>query len=179
MNKKHAKYLSVLFIIASVGIASSISLIGGIGIETVSDKLLPIVPLIIIMPALNSLVGDYATLIAAHAGDPSERTKTKKELVKDMVPSLLTSCVFIITMGLFLSSHRGYSLHTDFVITFILFVVLSILSVVTLMFFFTYLLDKILVDHHLNPDDVLIPIITTVSDIFMLSLIALSAIYIF
>jgi cation transporter-like permease len=179
MNTKQKHLLSIIFVIISVGIASSLSLIGGIGIELVSEKLLPIVPLVIVLPALNSLVGDYATLIAAHAGDPSERDRSRSDLVKAMLPSLLVNCLFIIGAGLFLSERRGYGLHLAFVITFVAFIVLSIIAVVSAMFFLTYILDKILVNHHLNPDDVLIPIITTISDILMLGLIALSAVYLF
>ncbi len=179
MSKRQIHILTLLFVVGSVGIASSLSLLGGLGIEAVSDKLLPIVPLVIILPALNSLVGDYATLIAAHAGNPSERTRTKKELVRAMLPSLLLNCVFIITMGLFLGANRGYDLSLNFVITFILFVLLSIIIVVSAMFFITYIIDKILEEHKLNPDDVLIPVITTISDIFMLSIIALASVYIF
>lgn len=95
MNTKQKHLLSIIFVIISVGIASSLSLIGGIGIELVSEKLLPIVPLVIVLPALNSLVGDYATLIAAHAGDPSERDRSRSDLVKAMLPSLLVNCLFI------------------------------------------------------------------------------------
>jgi len=173
------KLLAILFVIVSVGISSSLSLIGGLGIEAVSDKLLPIVPLIIILPALNSLVGDYATLIAAHAGNPKERNRSKFDLIKAMAPAIVVSCSFIIISGLFLSSQRGFALHTSFVLTYIAFIILSIIAVLAIMFFLTFLLDKILEEHKLNPDDVLIPIVTTISDIFMLGLIALSAIYIF
>ena len=82
-------------------------------------------------------------------------------------------------MGLFLGANRGYDLRLNFVITFILFVLLSIIIVVSAMFFITYIIDKILEEHKLNPDDVLIPVITTISDIFMLSIIALASVYIF
>jgi len=178
LAKKHKLY-AILFVVLSVGIASSISLVGGLGIEIVGDKLLPIVPLVIILPALNSLVGDYATLIAAHAGNPSERNRTKMELVRAMLPSIGVNCLFIIGMGLLLAGRRGYELDGGFVVTYCLFVVLAIVTVITAMFFLTILLDKILEARKLNPDDVLIPIVTTLSDILMLGLIALAAVYVF
>lgn len=176
---KAHRFYAIFFIIISVGIASSLSLVGGIGIEIVSDKLLPIVPLVIILPALNSLVGDYATLIAAHAGNPAERNRTKTELVMAMLPSIGVNCIFIVAMGLLLASNRGYVMSWGFVGLFSLFAVVSILLVITAMFFLTQVLDRLLEAHKLNPDDVLIPIVTTISDVLMLTLIALAAVHVF
>ena len=64
-------------------------------------------------------------------------------------------------------------------LTFTAFVVVSVSVIVSVMFGITYLIDKILENHKLNPDDVLIPIVTTVTDVFMLGLIALAAKFIF
>lgn len=168
-----------MFVILSVGLASSISLIGGIGIELVQEKLLSIVPLLIALPALNSMVGNYATLIAAHAGDPTERTRSKSELVHAMLPSIAINIIFVLVMSLFLASHRDFSIEPMFLLKFIAFVMFSIVTVIAIIFVLTILLDKILEAHRLNPDDILIPIVTTISDIFMLGLIALAAMFLF
>lgn len=171
---KSVKLQHILFIIFSVGLASSISLIGGLGIEAVQNELIYIVPLLIALPAMNSLVGDYATLIAAHAGDPTERSLSKIQLAKAMAPSVLTSTTLILSVSLLVSIHRGFNLSNVFFIKYLLFVSASILFVIAMMFTLTTLLDKILENKNINPDDVLIPIVTTISDIFMLGLIALA-----
>jgi cation transporter-like permease len=176
MSKRAA---TLLFIIFSVGIASSISLIGGLGIEAVEDRLLRIVPLLIALPGLNSMVGDYATLIAAHAGDPEERSRSKRELALAMAPSVLINIGFILLVSLPLSYYRGFDLDTLFLIKFIGFVASSIITVIAIMFLITLALDAALKHRSLNPDDVLIPIVTTISDIFMLGLIALAALLLF
>lgn len=170
------KILMVLFVVFSVGIASSLSLLGGVGVEVVSESLLPIVPLVIVIPALNSLVGDYATLIAAHAGNPSEQKKSKKKLLYAMLPSIGVNCVFIVSMGLLLAMQQQYEVSLSFALKYTLFVVVSILLVIAAMFGLTLLMNGLLRKNKLNPDDVLIPIVTTISDIFMLGLIALSAV---
>ncbi len=170
---------AIVLVMVSVGVASSFSLIGGLGIELVNESLLPIVPLVIILPALNSLVGDYATLIAAHAGDKSEAKNGKKKLLKAMIPSLVVSCLFIVAMGLLLGQFRGYDLNFEFIAKFGSFVIISILGVVAVMFGIALLLDMVLKNKKLNPDDILIPIITTISDIFMLGLIAFAAKFLF
>lgn len=179
MSPSTKKLGAGLFVIFSVGITSSLSLIGGLGIEVVQQKLLAIVPLLIALPGLNSMVGDYATLIAAHAGDPQEKNLSKMQLIKAMAPSLLINILFVFVASLILAVYRGFLLNPAFVIKFGLFVIFSILAVVSIMFLITLVLGKLLENRPLNPDDVLIPIVTTISDIFMLSLIALAAVALF
>lgn len=180
MSRKAAIGLSaLLFVGLSIGIASSISLIGGLGIEMVEEKLLSIIPLLIALPALNSMVGDYATLIAAHAGDPTERTRSKTDIVRAIVPAVMVNIVIIIGLSLMLGVARDYALESSFVIKFIGFVVFSVISIIAIMFLMTIMLDKLLLRHRLNPDDLLIPIVTTISDIFMLGMIALAAQFLF
>lgn len=176
---KSSRIFKVLFVVFSVGIASSISLIGGLGIESVQHDLVKIIPLLIALPALNSLVGDYATLIAAHAGDQAEQHRSKWELVKAMLPSVATSTLLILGLSTILGAQRGYLFTKSFVITYVLFVIFAIISVISVMFVLTLILNSLLKKYRLNPDDILIPIVTTISDIFMLGLIALAVRFVF
>lgn len=170
---------SLAFIIVSTALASCISMIGGIGIEFSEKEFLPLVPLVIALPALNTMVGDYATIIAAHAGSPGERSTTRKKLIKAIAKSTLVNIIGTIALSLFLAHHRGYTASPLFFAKFSVFILLAVASIVTSMFFITYTLDKILEKRKLNPDDVLIPIVTTITDVFMLGLIALAARFIF
>ncbi len=174
---KHLRF--IVFITFTTGLASTISMIGGIGLEAVADRLLPLVPLIIALPGLNDLVGDYATIIAAHASDPAERKRSKRELAKAISKVLWINILGIITLSLLLANHRGYIFTAGFIGKFIFFVSCSILTVVATLFAITTLLDKVLENRKLSPDDILIPIVTTITDVFMLSLIALAAWFLF
>ncbi len=166
---------SLPFIIVTTALASCVSMIGGIGIEFSEKELLPIIPLIIALPALNTMVGDYATIIAAHAGSPGEKKSTRKKLIKAIAKSTTINIVGTIVLSLILASNRGYAASDGFLIKFSLFVLFSVTSIVAAMFFITYSLDRVLENRKLNPDDVLIPVVTTVTDVFMLGLIALAA----
>jgi cation transporter-like permease len=167
------------FIIFTVGGASAISLIGGLGLEAVHEQILPIIPLLIALPALNTMVGDYAATIAAHAGDPAERSTTKRTLLKAISKVIWINIAGVIALSLVLAARRGYALEQIFLIKFVCFVIIAMLSVIAVMFLITIVLDKLLEKNHLNPDDVLIPVVTTISDIFMLGLIALATIALF
>ena len=180
MNKQSKFRIShAIFALITIGVASSISLIGGIGIEMVNTELVQIVPLLIALPALNSAVGDYATIIAAHAGDPGQRKRSRKELIKAVATALSFSITFILAMSILLASHRDYQFSGDTLIKFLLFVPISMISVVIIMFFITFSLDARLLRAKWNPDDVLIAVVTTISDIFMLGMIALAVRYLF
>lgn len=176
---KNNRRQSLIFIIVTTALASCISMIGGIGIEFTEKDLLPIIPLVIALPALNTMVGDYATIIAAHAGNPAQLGKTRRKLVKSIAKSTVVNIVGTIILSLVLAARRGFVQQDGFLLTFTAFVVVSVSVIVSVMFGITYLIDKILENHKLNPDDVLIPIVTTVTDVFMLGLIALAAKFIF
>lgn len=163
----------IWFIILTTAAASSVSLIGGIGIEAVAESLLPLIPLIIALPALNTMVGDYSTIIAAHAGDPFERERTRKQLVKAISWSVVFNIVGIIVLSLLLAARRDFDVTFMFALRFGLFIAVAIAATVAFMFILTYILDKMFEKRRLNPDDILIPIVTSVSDVLMLGTIAL------
>lgn len=176
---KNNRRQSLSFIIITTALASCISMLGGVGIEYVEADLLVIVPLVIALPALNTMVGDYATIIAAHAGSPGERTSSRRKLISSIAKSTVVNMLGTIVLSLVLANRSGFELTFEFFVLFSLFVILSVASIVTVMFFITYTLDKILEKRKLNPDDILIPVVTTITDVFMLGLIALAAKFLF
>lgn len=167
------------FIALTTAGASSVSLIGGIGLEAVTARLLPLVPLIVAMPALNTMVGDYAAIIAAHAGDPNERPRTKRALAHAIGKVMCVNVVGVLLLSILLALRRGYAFEPTFLARFIVFVPVSMFSIIGLMFVLTTFLDKLTERSRLNPDDILIPIVTSITDVCMLGLIAIAAVFIF
>lgn len=174
------RYLRHLgFVVVTTAAASCISLIGGIGLEVVESKLLPLIPLMIVLPGLNTMVGDYAAIIAAHATDPAERTYTKKLVAKAISKAIWVNIIGLLLLSIFLAHQRGYLFTGDFAIKFTAFVTIASLAVVAAMYGITLALDKYLEDKRLNPDDILIPIVTSITDVMMLALIACAAWFLF
>lgn len=169
----------ILFIALTTGAASCISLIGGIGLEAVQERILPLVPLIIALPALNTMVGDYAAIIAAHAADPAERTTTKRTLAKAIAKAMWVNIIGVLALSLILATQRGYVLSSVFLTKFIFFVAGAMIATIVVMFILTIILDKLLEKKRLNPDDILIPIVTSISDVLMLALVALAVVFLF
>lgn len=175
-----ARTIRTFIIVAlSCAAASSISLIGGVGLEAVSEKILPLVPMLIAIPALNDLVGSYAAVIAAHTGDPTERQRSHKELARVIYRVALYNIVAIALLSLLVASFRGYYADFDFLLRFGGFVLVSVLIVVSFMFALAGGLDRLLRNHRYNPDELLIPVVTSLADILMLGLVALAVLTIF
>lgn len=173
------KRQTIIFIVVTTGLASCVSMIGGIGIEVVQHDLLPLVPLVIALPALNTMVGEYATIIAAHAGNPGANALSRKKLISAIAKSVMVNIVGTVAFSLYLAQLRGYNSSYGFLVTFIGFVSASIIAVVAAMFVITYILERILEKRKLSPDDILIPVVTTITDVFMLGLIAVAAKFLF
>lgn len=169
----------LLFVAITAGAASCISLIGGIGIEAVQDKLLPLVPLMVALPALNTMVGDYAAIVAAHAGNPAEKKATKHKLAQAIARVIWVNIIGIIALSVIVAWQRDYLISMDFLLKFTGFVVVAMGSVIFSMLGITAVLDKILERHKFNADDILIPVVTTITDVMMLTLIALAAVFLF
>lgn len=167
------------FIVLTTGGASCVSLIGGVGLEAVQDKILPLVPMIIALPALNTMVGDYAAIIAAHASDPAERTSTKRTLAYAIAKAIWVNIAGLLLLSFVIAWRRGYIFTSAFSAKFVLFVLFSMLGTIAAMFFLTAILDKFLENKKMNPDDVLIPVVTSITDVFMLGLVALAAYFLF
>lgn len=169
----------ILFIVLTTAGASCISLIGGIGLEAVQERILPLVPLIIALPALNTMVGDYAAIIAAHAADPAERTTTKRKLAKAIAKAIWVNIIGVLLLSVILATGRGYVFSSVFLTKFAFFVTAAMLGTIVLMFVITIVLDKILEQKRLNPDDILIPVVTSITDVLMLVLVTLAAVFLF
>ncbi len=170
---------SLLFIIFTTGLASAISLIGGIGLEHVSDRILPLIPLLIAIPSLNDLVGDYSTIIAAHTGDTTERKRSHRDLSRAIFRVVGFNIAAIVVLSLIVAASRGYVLHFYFLVRFVYFVIVAVIAVILAMFTINRVLDRILINHRLSPDDLLIPISTALADIMMLVLITLAVLFLF
>lgn len=169
----------LLFIVLTTAAASCVSLIGGVGLEAVEERILPLVPLIIALPALNTMVGDYAAIIAAHACDPAERVSTKRKLAKAIAKAMWVNIIGVLLLSIVIAWQRDYLFTTLFLVKFISFVIIAMIATIAAMFSITIVLDKILEGKKQNPDDLLIPIVTSVTDVLMLGLVTLSVLFLF
>jgi cation transporter-like permease len=175
---REEKPRSIIFVVATIAAASSISMLGGIAIEVVADKLIPIIPLVIAMPTLNTMVGDYATIVASYE-QAGAQGSIRRSLYQAISKSVAINVVALIILSLGLAIKRGYEIDAGFATKYSLFIAASTILTVVSVFVIAKTLSRILKNNHLNADDVLIPVITSVTDALMLTLISISVLTIF
>lgn len=168
-----------IFVALTTALASSLCLIGGVGLEYISDRILSLVPLLIAIPSLNNLVGDYSSIIAAHTGDPKEGKRIKRTVARAIFKIIWINISAIIALSVGGALLRGYEFDAVFAGKFAIFVAGASILTVLFMFVIARLLDVILKKRRINPDELLIPIITSLADIVMLLLVTLAVLTIF
>lgn len=175
MIRRFFPHISVVGAIVTSTTAASVGLIGGLALQSVEEKLLSVVPLVIALPALNTMASDYASLIAAHAGDPQHKKTLRRKLVVSLLGSVPISIAGVVAISIILSSFQAYSFDQTFMLRFAGFVAAALTSVVIVVYVLTNLLDRHLENRKVNSDDILIPFANVLASVLMLGCFALAA----
>ena len=150
------------------GFLASIGLIGGIGIQSVKEELLTFTPLLIALPAMNAMAGDYATIVTAHVGDPETRKANMKKLFVALLVSIPFSIAGISAVSLFIASIQGFVISAAITRQFILYIALALTGVVLVTLIAITIINIILKKQPYSSDEVLIPIANTLASVFTL-----------
>lgn len=167
----HGSLISSVTISAS---AASIGLVGGLGLQAVEQRLLVITPLLIALPALNMLAGDYATLITSHFGDPEASRATKRKLILTIVASVPICTAAVVLASLVLARAQGFEMDPDALNRYAGFVFAALFGVAVSILIAGQLLNIALRKRQLNSDDILIPVSNVLASVIMLSLLAVA-----
>ena len=169
--------------------ASVLSSIGGIGIEAVQRKIIFFLPLLIVIPALNDMIGDFGTIVASnfttllylgkiHAKNWWREAEIKRLLIRITLTSLLTA-VYLGGLAYALAMLRGFRfdpllffkvLLTTMTITVTLVLAVCIISIIG-----GFYVHK----HNHDPDNYLIPLATGVADLLSMVVLALMVTWLF
>ncbi|MCL6500867.1 MAG: hypothetical protein K6T16_02435 [Candidatus Pacearchaeota archaeon] len=99
-------------------VSSLLSSIGGIALKSIESNLLILVPIMIILPALNDMVGDFGIILVSRFTTALYMHKRIKlvatHLFKDVLLVALISAIYIALLGTFLSSLKGFSFDALF-----------------------------------------------------------------
>jgi len=159
--------------IAILILASLISSIGGFGASSIRDKFLNILPLIIMLPALNDMSGDFGTIISSkfttllYLGYIKKGTIFTAEFKRTMTNVLWTGifCSFYVTvLASIISVLKGFEITPDLSLK--LFII-SITTVLTLIFVMMIVVTNVsfyLKKRNMDLDNVLIPLATSFAD---------------
>lgn len=137
-----------------------------------NEEILYTIPIfLLILPALNSLIGDISTVLVSrltthlYIGTILPKIQKSKRLIEDfygLILTLLLSLVFLITVGFSIGLLSGVKLVNPVIIIFI--IILTILILFFIMFISLFLSAIYLFKRGMDPNNFLIPIITSLAD---------------
>jgi len=155
-------------------ISSSFSSIGGIGLSMVRTKILFILPLLILFPALNDMVGDYGTILASkfttwfYRGTiPSHwyRSKRLKILIRNILAVAIFYSLVIASLTLLISHFENFPLTATLTLKIFLIAMIATFSLVWLLSLLIFSLGMLLYRRKVDPDNNLIPFATSLADL--------------
>ncbi len=155
-------------------IASILSSIGGIGLRTVQEKLMLFIPLLITIPALNDMMGDFGIIIVSRFTTSLSEGKIKrplykshfvKHLFRDIMPIAIFMAIYITILSIVVSIFKGFQMDYSVFIKLLIITVLSTLVLVLLIFIVAIIGGYYVYHKNQDPDDILIPITTSIADL--------------
>lgn len=163
-------------------LASLLSSLGGIALENIKVIFISIVPLVVLLPALNDMLGDYGSIISSRfttllytgklRGRWYKNSSLRKLFLQIVIIAMLTALISS-SLALVISYFAGYGLTFEigykvFLIGIIDTILLVGLLFITSIFFGWYIYNK-----NEDPDNFLIPITTSVADFGNMMLLVL------
>ncbi|MBS3095517.1 magnesium transporter [Candidatus Woesearchaeota archaeon] len=153
--------------------ASIISSLGGLAIEQIKTVFVSIMPLVILLPALNDMIGDYGTIISSKFSTLLYENKVnrkwwKEGLIKRLflqVVSVALITTVLSTMAAFvISSLSKNAVSLDVAYKVFLIAIIDVVALVSVLFLVAILAGTIIYRKKEDPSNFLIPITTSVAD---------------
>ncbi|MEM2933150.1 MAG: magnesium transporter [Candidatus Pacearchaeota archaeon] len=164
-------------------IATLLSSIGGIALKSVEESLVTIVPLIIILPALNDMIGDFGIILVSRFATALYMNKkikiVAKHLFKDVFLISLISAIYIAVIGTFFSLSKGFSFNAVFLLKMIVLTLMTTTGLVLINFLIAFFAGKYVYKKKIDPDDVLIPLTTSIADLGAMIILSLLVLWLF
>jgi cation transporter-like permease len=171
----------------SIGIlflSAIISALGGVALESIKNIFIPIIPLIILLPTLNDMVGDYATIMSSRFSTMLHKGVVQKKWWLNEELKNLCKQVFIISMLIALLSASfslvfsklspGYKLTSEVALKVMAITVIDVAVLVSILIFTSIVMGLYFFRKKEDPNNFLIPITTSIADfgnMIMLSLL--------
>ncbi len=140
-------------------LTATISSLAGIGLTSIKENLFTIPFLLIVVPALNDMVGDFSCILT------SRMSTSFKMGYKKMVGKIVKEVFFVSIISSIYLSILGWAMDTniDFMHA-IMIVFFSALSLIMILIVVTYMLTVFLLENSKDPDNFIIPIGTAIGD---------------
>jgi len=153
--------------------ASLISSLGGLALEHIKNIFISIVPLVILLPVLNDMIGDYGIIASSrfstllYTGKIRGKIFKNEELRKLFFQILFVAMITAIissTVSLILSYISGFGLNYNIAGKIFLISIIDVIVIVSFLFLIAIKAGLYVYKKGEDPDNFLIPITTSIAD---------------
>ena len=160
----------------------------GLALRSIFDKLSFLIPLVIMVPALNGMIGELGSMIASKfttglflgkiKGNPW-KSNFVKMLLHVKIKVAIASVLYISLLALFLSAVKGFQFDLMFALKIIFIGLVSSITIVGILFVISVIGGIIIFKRGEDPNNFLIPMSTSIADVVTLIVVSALALLLF
>ena len=168
--------------------SSVISLAGGLALENTRDIFISLVPLIILFPTLNDMIGDYGIIISSRFTTLLHMGKIRGKWYKNYSLKKLFFQIFFMAIvttlisslvSLIVSSHQGFVLNFEITYKVFIISIIDVILLVCILFIISVYGGYYYYKKNEDPANFLIPISTAIADFGNMVLLSILVILFF
>ncbi len=162
--------------------------LAGFALRSILDKLAFLIPIVIMIPALNDMIGDRGSVIASKfttglflgkvKGDIWKSSFTRHLLYTNIKVALL-SVMYLSLLALFFSAVKGFRPDLIFSLKIVFIGLVSSMIIVTVLFLVSVIGGTRIFKKEEDPNNFLVPMSTSIADAVTLVIVSLFAILLF
>ena len=155
--------------------ASIVSSFGGFGLEKWKDQFILLLPILILFPVLNSMIGNYGIIFSSkystmlHEGKIEKHIFKSKELMSlfyRMIIIGIFTAVLASIFALVFASLRNFDNTPEITLKILGITLIDSLLMISLLFFLSIFFGNYIYKKKEDPNNFLIPVLTSVADFF-------------
>lgn len=156
-------------------LASLISSIGGMTLEKVDVKLIALLPILILIPAMNDMIGDFGSIISSrlttmlYMGTIKEKEWWKSHEIGNLFLVIavvaLISTIYICLLASAMALFGGFKVSAFFILKLLLVAIITTTLLIVFIFWLSATAGFYIFKKNEDPSNFLIPLTTSIADL--------------
>lgn len=170
-------------------IASVISTFGGIGLETLRTKLALLMPILILLPGLNDMIGDFGAIVSArfttmlYKKEVHEKKWWKEQKIHHLFFIILgigvLAAIYISVLSYIIAMMKGFAYDAIILQKIMFITIMTTIFLVCILFLVSVIGGFYVYRKRHDPDNYLIPIATAIADFGSMIVLTLMIMWLF
>lgn len=187
--KSHVSHVIIKESIRILILASILSSIGGIGLQSIEAKLMVILPLLVMLPALNDMIGDFGTIVSSRFATMLYLGRVERKdwwrspilhrLFHIIIGVAVIAAIYVATIATWVALSRGFAVSALVFAKVVQLTLVTTLALVGVIFFLAIVGGLYIFSRREDPNNFLIPMTTSVADLGSMLVLTAMAMLVF